>query len=206
MTVEKTRLLLVEDDALTRELLSAALEFAGFDVIVALDGMHALRSVNVARPDVVLLDFVLPKLAGDAFVAQWRKRDRLALEVPIIVISGHEQAQALASDIRAAAFIPKPFDIHDVVSAVSRLVPPRVVAEAAIGGSVAAAIKIGEVRTTGGRTLSVCVRPEGEAPFVVDIRRTGQSVEAIELTAQELEVFLTLLDMAGRQRPPQRAS
>src|SRR3989454_10008360 len=68
----KMRVLVVEDDDDTRRLIEQELSEAGYDVIPALDGQHALRLVKTARPEVLLVDLGLPLMSGDEFVRRWR--------------------------------------------------------------------------------------------------------------------------------------
>ena len=61
----EARLLVVEDEEMILELLSGSLRFAGFDVVTAASGAEALRAVAASRPDLVLLDVMMPD--GDGF-------------------------------------------------------------------------------------------------------------------------------------------
>ncbi|HTU72534.1 MAG TPA: response regulator, partial [Trebonia sp.] len=61
----ETRLLVVEDEPTILELLSGSLRFAGFDVVTAASGKEALRAAARARPDLILLDVMMPD--GDGF-------------------------------------------------------------------------------------------------------------------------------------------
>ena len=68
------RLLIVEDDTVTRTMLAAALGEPDIDVVVAVDGAHALRTALTSPPDIVLVDIGLPVLDASGFVEQWRER------------------------------------------------------------------------------------------------------------------------------------
>ncbi|HET8569284.1 MAG TPA: response regulator [Candidatus Limnocylindria bacterium] len=193
------RVLLVEDHLGTRELLTELLTAEGFQVIVALGGVDALRSVGAARPDVVLLDLGLPQIGGDAFVRVWRERDQRAHEVPVIVISGRDDAARIAADIGAAGFFPKPFDGAAVVAGVSRLARRRTAEASSPGaGAPTGPVRVGELETRSGR-VRVLVDAEHEPPFALEVSPPHGSPVRVTLDARQLEVLLTLLDMAGRQ-------
>ena len=114
------RVLIVEDDDATREMLCAALNEADFDIVAALDGMHALRTTIAKRPDVVLLDLGLPALDGSGYVKRWRERDERARNVPVIVMSASEYSEQIADEIGAVQFFKKPFDVDELIKAVRR--------------------------------------------------------------------------------------
>ena len=114
------RVLIVEDDDVVREMLSVALDDAGFEIVAALDGLHALRTAVATQPDVVLLDLGLPELDGSGYVERWRERDEHAQEVPVIVMSGLPYGRQIADEIGAVQFFAKPFDIEEVIAAIRR--------------------------------------------------------------------------------------
>lgn len=114
------RVLIVEDDDATREMLCAAFTDAGLEIVAALDGMHALRTAVAIRPDVVLLDLGLPALDGSGYLKRWRERDKRAQKVPVIVMSGMPYGQQIADEIGAVQFFAKPFDVEDVIAAIRR--------------------------------------------------------------------------------------
>lgn len=70
------------------ELLSGSLRFAGFDVVTAASGAEALRAVTASRPDLVLLDVMMPD--GDGFDALRRMRAG-GVEVPVIFLTARDQ-------------------------------------------------------------------------------------------------------------------
>ena len=113
------RVLVVDDDDAIRELLGVALNEAGHEPILALDGQHALRLALVSHPDVVVLDLGLPIMSGPEFVANWREHsgDNGA---PIVVISGRPDVMAEAQRLGARAAFAKPFDVEALVAAVSQ--------------------------------------------------------------------------------------
>ena len=104
-------MLLVDDDASILEVISAAFEHHGYDVLKARDGSEALVRAERDAPDLVVLDLVMPRRSG--FAVLDRLRQRHATHPPIIVVTAntdprHEQ---FAHDHGADAFFRKPFDI-----------------------------------------------------------------------------------------------
>lgn len=116
----KTRVLIVEDDDAVREMLCTALNDAGFDIVAALDGLHALRTAAATSPDVVILDLGLPELDGSGYVKRWRERDARAARVPVIVMSASPYGQQIADEIGAVHYFAKPFDVEALIAAVRR--------------------------------------------------------------------------------------
>lgn len=113
------RVLVVDDDASIRRLLVAALKREGYSLIEASNGREALDCMHAARPNVVLLDLMMPVLSGWDVLRE-RKEDDELRRIPVIVVSANREPE-LAAAITAGvcAFLPKPFDIN-VLSALVR--------------------------------------------------------------------------------------
>ena len=112
----KPRVLLVEDDADLREALGEALVESGHVVIEAVDGDDGLGKLRDARPDVVVLDLMMPRLDGWQFrVAQ--RRDPVLAATPVVAISASSGAHAAAVD--ADVFLAKPLDADAVARAIA---------------------------------------------------------------------------------------
>jgi two-component system, OmpR family, response regulator len=110
----EARLLVVEDEEMILELLSGSLRFAGFDVVTAVSGAEALRAVTASRPDLVLLDVMLPD--GDGFEVVRRMRSS-GPDVPVIFVTArdgvHERVAGLA--LGADDYVTKPFSLDEVL-------------------------------------------------------------------------------------------
>jgi two-component system OmpR family response regulator len=110
----EARLLVVEDEEMILELLSGSLRFAGFDVVTAVSGAEALRAVTASRPDLVLLDVMLPD--GDGFEVVRRLRSA-GPDVPVIFVTArdgvHERVAGLA--LGADDYVTKPFSLDEVL-------------------------------------------------------------------------------------------
>jgi len=116
-------LLVVEDDEDIRNTIADALRRRGFAVITAVDGREALTVLDVFRPDVIVLDLLMPVMDGYAFLDLRGERPDLAA-VPVVV------ASAATPMLKQAAstwneFIAKPFSINTLVEVVERFVAVR---------------------------------------------------------------------------------
>jgi CheY-like chemotaxis protein len=112
-------ILVVEDDRLNRELLSKVLRQEGYQVLEACDGEIALKILQALPCDLVITDFVMPKLNGIKFIEQLHS---LQPRMPIIFITGYLSAisgKAILDEV--AEFLAKPFELGVLRSTVRRL-------------------------------------------------------------------------------------
>lgn len=108
------RVLVIEDHDDMRDALVEILRLEGYQVSWASDGRQALGEAKLHRPDVILLDLMMPEMNGWQFRAEQVRDPRLA-SVPVVVMS------AYANDMDTAATLPKPFLIEDMIETVRRL-------------------------------------------------------------------------------------
>lgn len=96
------------------ELLSASLRFAGFDVVTAVSGAEALRAVTASRPDLVLLDVMLPD--GDGFEVVRRMRSS-GPDVPVIFVTARDGVRERVAGLALGAddYVTKPFSLDEVL-------------------------------------------------------------------------------------------
>jgi CheY-like chemotaxis protein len=117
--------LIVEDDAATRELLTTLLTTEGFHVVGAEDGLEALHLLRTVRhraphaPCLVLLDLKMPRLGGNEF-RRAQLGDPIVAGVPVAVISGAADAEQRAQTLGAVATFAKPIDLDAVLEVVRR--------------------------------------------------------------------------------------
>lgn len=120
------RVLAVDDSRTMRNLLSAALVQAGFDVHLAEDGEEGLQRLHESRPDLVITDINMPRLDGFGFIEAIRDSPTHR-NLPILVLTT-ESAPELKSRARAAGatgWIVKPFDEVKLVAAIERVAVSR---------------------------------------------------------------------------------
>ena len=111
-----TRVLVVDDEPMVREVLARYLENDGFSVTTAEDGLEALLRFGEATPDLVLLDLMLPKLNGFEVFQQMRE----TAPVPVIMLTarGEETDRIVGLDMGADDYVTKPFSPREVISRV----------------------------------------------------------------------------------------
>ena len=114
------RILLVEGDRDTREILSWVLSHDGFEVAEASNGERAFELMRECPPDLVLLDFAMPVLDGGDVIEAMPK-DASLRPVPVVMISASPQAFQMA----ALAHVVKPFAMADLMSAMRRALPDQ---------------------------------------------------------------------------------
>jgi CheY-like chemotaxis protein len=116
------RVLVVDDEAVIRQLIVINLELEGFEVHEAVDGLDALGKARELDPDVVTLDVMMPGLDGVSTARRLRS-DPLTSRARIVLISARTRPADLEQGVDAGAdeYVIKPFDPDDVVEAVRRL-------------------------------------------------------------------------------------
>jgi DNA-binding response OmpR family regulator len=117
MSDSRPRILIVDDEADLVAVLRFGLETEGFEVIEAGDGEEGLRRARDDRPDLMVLDLMLPKLDGYK-VCRALKFDERYKSLPIFILSARsgEQDRRLALDMGADAYISKPYEMKDLVA------------------------------------------------------------------------------------------
>ena len=111
------RILIVEDEPAVRFSLRVACEREGWQTVEATTGEQALAAVGRQRPDLVLLDIMLPDMSGLDVCRQIRLEDRL---VPIIMVSarGDEVDKIVGLELGADDYVTKPFSVRELVARV----------------------------------------------------------------------------------------
>jgi two-component system KDP operon response regulator KdpE len=110
------RVLVIDDEAQLRRALTRSLEGHGYSVREADDGKSALREFDLFKPDVVLLDLMLPDTSGVDVCAELRRKH----QTPIIILSviGEEQTKVAALDAGADDYLTKPFGMDELLARV----------------------------------------------------------------------------------------
>ncbi|MCM8766112.1 MAG: response regulator [Candidatus Omnitrophica bacterium] len=115
----KKRILIVDDEPDVRDVLRIVLEAEGYEIIEAGDGEEGLEKVSKRPPDLIILDFMMPKLNGPE-VCQEIKKDILLRYIPIIMLTGRGEISDKIKGIDAGAddYIVKPFEPTELVARV----------------------------------------------------------------------------------------
>ena len=119
------RVLVVEDEESYRQALASGLGHEGFEVVLAADGPEGLRRFEECRPDIVLLDMLLPGMHGIDVC----RRMLAARQVPVLMVSAvdTELDVVLGLELGAAGYVTKPFRLRELVArmhAILRRLPP----------------------------------------------------------------------------------
>jgi CheY-like chemotaxis protein len=123
---QPTRVLLVEDNELNRDMLSRRLARRGFHVVTAVDGEEAIQQTNEIKPDLILMDMGLPGLNG------WDATRRIKANpetnaIPVIALTAHamnvDREQALAAG--CDAFETKPVELQRLLTTIQSLLSLR---------------------------------------------------------------------------------
>jgi len=112
-------ILLVEDDRDIRTMMTMSLEYAGLDVVTAINGVEAFNQARAHRPALILLDLMMPTMTGEEFRnAQLAAPD--IRNIPVVVVSAHHDASRIARRMRAAGCLTKPVDFDKLLEVVGR--------------------------------------------------------------------------------------
>jgi phosphate regulon transcriptional regulator PhoB len=171
------RVLVVEDERDVAELIRYHLGKEGYDVLVAASGAEAVKQAREARPDLVLLDIMVPHLNGWE-VCRRLKQDAETRGIPVIMVTGRgeEGDKVLGFEVGADDYVTKPFSPRELLARV-RAVARRGRAEA---GDRRALVKVGDLEVDRQR---------------FEVRVKGRRVE---LTPKEFELLAILAGSPGR--------
>lgn len=114
-------MLVIDDELGIRSVLAEALVEEGWEVQSARDGREALRVLRAWRPDVILLDLMMPVMDGWAFRKAQRGLPDGLSDVPLIVLSAAREVAAHGVALGAAVALSKPFDLDEVFEAVEQV-------------------------------------------------------------------------------------
>ncbi len=180
MSTPAATILVVEDEESFIEALTIGLQREGFRVQVARDGAAALDVFDAVRPDLVLLDVMLPKVSGIDVCRELRKRS----SVPIIMVTakGGEIDTVVGLEVGADDYVTKPYRLRELVARMRAVLRRR-------AGEAVAADLPGDVLEVGDVSL------DAERHEVV-IRG-----EVVALPLKEFELLEILLANAGRVLP-----
>ncbi len=114
--IMKPQVLICDDDSHIREVISFALERAGFDVSIACDGKQALAQFASAKPDLIILDIGMPEMDGLDVCRELRKTS----DVPILFLSAREDEidRVLGLEIGGDDYVTKPFSPRELIARV----------------------------------------------------------------------------------------
>jgi len=114
--------LIVDDSATVREMVSEQLRKSGFNVIEAIDGEEAIAKLQVSIPDLVVTDIVMPRKNGYE-LCRWMKNEPKTKHIPVVMCTSKSEEFDVYWGMKqgADAYITKPYHPPDLVEVVNRL-------------------------------------------------------------------------------------
>ncbi len=126
MTNDSALVLVVDDDRDGREMYTATLKTAGFRVEQATDGFEAVDKGYKLRPDLILMDLLMPRLDGWEVIG-WLKNNRNTRDIPIVAVTGAQAEQReLARDAGVHSVLVKPCPPDMLLDEIRRVLAERV--------------------------------------------------------------------------------
>lgn len=170
--MEQRSVLVVDDDAGLRELIKINLEYEGYHVIQAGNGVQCLTAVREERPDLVILDVMMPEMDGLEACSQMRSFS----QVPVLMLTARVQSEDIVTGLDRGAddYLVKPFNMVELLArirALLRRVPPAY-----------------RPLTAGNGTIAI-----NQQKREVTVRN-----EIVDLTPTEYHLLLTLTEHAGK--------
>jgi len=114
------KILIVEDEKIMRDLLAMKLEKEGYEISMATDGQEGLETMRKIKPDLILLDIIMPRMGGFEVMEEMSKNPQLK-KIPVIIISNSGQPVELDQAIKLGAkdwLIKAEFDPREVIDKV----------------------------------------------------------------------------------------
>lgn len=120
--MRKVRMLIVDDDPDIRDVLNITLSAEGYEVIEASDGEEALKLVNEKSPNMVILDYMMPKIDGRE-VCRRIKSDILLAHLPVLMLTGKGEVADKVGGIEAGAddYVVKPFEPQELLARIKMI-------------------------------------------------------------------------------------
>jgi DNA-binding response OmpR family regulator len=124
MEKEKPRIIIVDDDRDTRELLAMALESEGFEVTSAANGLRLISSLQLRRPHLILLDVNMSWIDGFELCKAVKKNESFR-DIPVVFVSGRGEPEDRRKGMEAGAadYFVKPLDLNLLLARIRELVP-----------------------------------------------------------------------------------
>lgn len=166
------RILVVDDDRQIVRLVKSYLEKENFSVLTAYDGEDAMRSIRAERPDLIVLDLMLPKRDG-LQITRWLRSDEKLAATPILMLTArvHDSDRIMGLEIGADDYLTKPFNPREVVARVRAI-----------------------LRRTRKTPNAPHILEIGELTLDIDQHTATHHKKALELTPTEFELLRVLME------------
>ena len=175
-TTTAKRVLIVEDEEGLLDGLAHNFRYEGYEVLTARNGQEGLRTALKQKPDVVLLDIMLPEKDGFTVLKELRQRHR---DIPVLVMTARNfEADVLKGfDLGADDYVTKPFGIKELIARVKRLVQR--------GGA-------------GGPAPGPTIYKFGDVEVRFEPREVYKAAKQVALSFKEFELLKYLIEHRGR--------
>jgi CheY-like chemotaxis protein len=110
-----SKLLIVDDEVAILEALTDILSVEGYEVVTAANGAEGLEHVRKDRPDLILLDLMMPVMDGQEMLRRL-KEDAALRSIPVVVMSAGRVSK---SELQGSRFLAKPFELDDLLNTVA---------------------------------------------------------------------------------------
>ncbi len=121
--MEKHKILLVDDEKQMIEMLQVRLEESGYEVIPAYNGQDALEKAKIHKPQLIILDHMMPDMDGFTFYRLTRQ-DPFISSIPVIILTGRGKMRDSFESFAVDAFFSKPFDDAELLQTIHSLLQP----------------------------------------------------------------------------------
>ena len=138
------KILVIDDSRVIRNLVRDMLPEGNFQILEAKDGIEGMKSIEQERPNLIMLDFLLPRMSGWEVFQQIQGREDLQ-KIPLVLMSGRreEVSEKIQEPFEYFEFIEKPFEKKDLIAAIKAAMAkakkprPQVVSVAAVDSAIA---------------------------------------------------------------------
>jgi DNA-binding response OmpR family regulator len=176
------RVLSVDDSSVVRKLVTMILTAEGFKVTTASDGVDGINKAKELLPDVILLDFVMPKMNGFQ-VCRILQKDEKLRQIPVILVTskGDKVGDKFVDQLGVTGYITKPFQPEELVSKIHQTLESREVQESGVAAPVAPQPQ----PTTAPAAAPIAQQPAA-APSVAPAAAPAVTPDALEAKVAEL--------------------
>lgn len=118
--MNKKKILVVDDEPHIVETLKDRLEFAGYTIVTACDGEEGLKKAKEEKPDLILLDILMPKIDGYNFL-RILKLDEDIKDIPVIMLTAKADMKGLFAPEGIVGYVTKPFDQKELLDKIEKI-------------------------------------------------------------------------------------
>lgn len=120
MTNVKKKILVVEDEPDLVLMLEARLQSEGYEVHSAFDGLEGIKKAKKVKPDIILVDIMMPKLDGYS-MSKRLKEDDITTGIPIVVISSKDTMRGLFKALGVNHYFTKPIEMNELLTTIANI-------------------------------------------------------------------------------------